>query len=225
MGPRYPSALRGSGQDGEEHRGHAVVAEEVRTSQPAAHEDAQVRGDCEVSAGHRVDRHLLRQAQRGGGHGGTRGRQDPHDHLQPVEEQDSPRDEHTEVTPRLHSGRGRGAERAGPLRGGERGGRGCGCRHRRCSRDTQWHTSRGWRGCLGPARLDAAQPQAARNPLVRRWRAACEGVSEPQGARTEDDRRERGDVRHDEEGRAEHGDLQRRRNRDLQHHAPRSGVH
>ena len=62
-----PALVRRSRQDGEEHRDDAGGAEEVRASQPAAREDAQVRGHREVSARHRIDRHLLRQAERGRG--------------------------------------------------------------------------------------------------------------------------------------------------------------
>ena len=78
-------------------------------------------------------------------------------------------------------------------------------------------------GALALAQLDrqAAQPEAARDAVVRRRRAAREGVCRAQGARAQDDRAERRDVRGDEEGRPEHGDLQRRRDRHLQHHARR----
>ena len=88
-----------------------------------------------------------------------------------------------EVPPRLHPGRRRGAERARPLRRRERGGRRRGRRHRRRGRDAQRHPSRGWRGGARPADRQAAEPQAARHALVRRRRAAREGIREPQGAR------------------------------------------
>ena len=145
--------------------------------------------------------------------------------VQPVEEQDPPRDEHQEVPPRLHSGRGRRAERAGSLRRRQRGRRRGRRRHRRRRRDAQRDPAWSRRAGAGPADRQAAQSQAARNPLVRRRRAAREGVREPQGAGAEDHRPERRNVRDDEEGRAEHGDLQRRRNRHLQHHASRARIH
>ena len=82
-------------------------------------------------------------------------------------------------------------------------------------------------GALALAQLvdTLPQPQAARHALVRRRRAAREGIREPQGARLEDDRPERRDVRDDEEGRPEHRDFQRRRHRHLQHHASRARIH
>ena len=52
-----------------------------------------------------------------------RRRQDPDDDGEPVEEQDPPRDGAPEGAPRVHSGGGRGAERARSLGRGEGGGR------------------------------------------------------------------------------------------------------
>ena len=83
---------------------------------------------------------------------------------------------------------------------------------------------RGRRPRARPADRHAAEPEAARHAVVRRRRPARQRVCRAQGARAQDDPAERRDLRGDEESRAEHGDFQRRRHRDLQHHASRPGV-
>ena len=62
-------------------------------------------GDRQVSARHRLDRHLLRQAQRSRGDGRQRRRQDPDDDRQPVDEQDPPGDGAPEGAPATSSRR------------------------------------------------------------------------------------------------------------------------
>ena len=136
----------------------------------------------------RIDRHLLRQAQRGGSHGRARRRQDPDDDGEPVEEQDPPRDGAPQGAQQFHPGGGRGAERAGSLGRGERGRRDGRRRHRRRGRDAERHPGRRRRAGPGAAHRQAAQPQAARDAVVRRRRAARQRVCRPQGARAEDDR-------------------------------------
>ena len=142
VGARHAGALRRSRQDGEERRDDAGGAEEVRAAEPPAREDAQVRGDREVPARHRIDRHLLREAERGGGDGRARRRQDPDDDVEPVEEQDPPGDGAPQGAPQFHPGGGRGAERPGSLGGGEGGRRDGRRRHRRRGRDAERHSRR-----------------------------------------------------------------------------------
>ena len=225
VGARYAGALRRSRQDGEERRDDAGGAEEVRPAEPAAREDAQVRRDREVSALHRIDRHLLRQAQRSGSDGRQRRRQDPDDDGEPVEEQDPAGDGAAQVAHEFHPGGGRGAERPGSVRGGEGGGRRRGRGHRRRGRDAERHSGGGGRAGPRAAHRQAAQPEAARDAVLRRRRPARQGICRPQGAGAQDHRTERRDVRGDEEVRPEHGDLQRRRHRHLQHHARGARVH
>jgi hypothetical protein len=84
----------------------------VRPAEPATRQDAQVCRHRQVSARHRVDRDLLREAQRGRGDGGGRRRPYPDGDGEPVEEQDRPGNGPEKGASELHPGGRRGAERA-----------------------------------------------------------------------------------------------------------------
>ena len=142
----------------------AALTEE-RNSQPSARKDAQVRRHREAPAGHGVHRDLLREAERSGGDGRPGRGQDHDDDGESVEEQDPPRDGASEGAPRVHSGRGRGAERARSVRGGEGSRRGRRRRDRRRGRLTKRDPG-GRRAAAGPGHRQAPQPQTAGDALV-----------------------------------------------------------
>ena len=190
VGARHSRALRRPRQDGEERRDDAGGAEEERPPQPSALQDAQMRRDREVSARHRIDWHLLRQAQRSRGDGRQRRRQDPDDDVEPVEEQDQAGHGAEKGAPELHSGRRRRAERARSVRGREGGRRGGGCRDRCGGRHAQRHSAGRRSGGARAARGQAAQPEAARHAVLRRRRPARERVCRTQGACAQGDRAE-----------------------------------
>ncbi len=225
MGARYACPLRRSRQDGPEHGDDAEEAGRDRRRQPAARQDAQVSGDCKAAAGRRLDRRLHGEDQRSRSALRQRRRQDPHDHLQRVGEQDSPRDEDSEGEPLLHPGGRQSPERAGSLRCRQRSGHRGRCGRRRRRRNPLGCSGRRTGAGAGTTARQAAEPETARDDQLRRERATHQGVQETGGGIVEAVRAFAADLRGDEAIRAEHRDLQRRRYRYLQHHDEDSGVH
>ena len=183
MGDRHTGSLRRSrctrGQLGHD----AADGLAQRHRQSSSREDPQVSGDRSAPARERVGRYMHCQSERGRRYVRARHRPDRHDDDQCDAVQDPAGDESEEMVPRVRPGDRHPQQRTRSVRGGA-GHRYRGRRRGRCrlGRASHRHHCRGAGARIGSAGRPVTWTPAARDAVLRRRLAACEGIRGPQDA-------------------------------------------